>query len=93
MPSIIIDDVTNAIIDGHHRFNVLVDVVSIDYLKDSKYIIVNPNNKDLSKLDIINMGLSDNNFLPKTTQHMIKINNKMFPIILLSKIICINNII
>jgi len=96
IPSIIVDDKTNIIIDGHHRLNVLkklgvkkIKVTAIDYLEQNN-IIVNPNDLSITKEMVIQNGLMCNNFQPKTTQHMICINNKILPIIVLSKIVIIN---
>ena len=97
IPSIIVDDKTNIIIDGHHRLNVLkklgvkeIQVTAIDYLEQNN-IIVNPEDLSITKEIVIQHGLIRNNFKPKTTQHMLCINNKLLPIIILSKIVTINS--
>jgi len=94
MPTIIIDDKTNVIIDGHHRLYTLkqlnistVDVLSINYTDDTEFIIVNPNNLDITKKCVIDAGLLECEMMPKTTQHMLCIYGKMYPIIVMSKII------
>jgi len=90
IPTILVDIHTNVIIDGHHRYQLFkklkvkyIEVSYIDYLKCDN-IIVNPNNDTLTKEDVIRIGLSDQLYPPKTTQHMIIINNKLQPIIYLS---------
>jgi len=96
IPTIIIDEKTNVIIDGHHRLYVLkklnilqVDVLVINYIEDENFIVVNPNKPKITKLDVIKAGLNDTIMAPKTTQHMISIYNKLYPIIVISKIIAI----
>ena len=96
MPAIIVDDDTNVIIDGHHRLYVLkklnilaIDVISIKYSDDNEYITANPNNARITKRNVIDSGLSGIEMLPKTTQHMVCINNRQYPIIIMSKIIFI----
>jgi hypothetical protein len=95
IPTILVDIKTNVIIDGHHRYQLLkklgyenVEVSCFDYLSCDT-IIVNPNDetidkKTIDKKDVINMGLSNELYTSKRTQHMVKINNKLRPIIYLS---------
>jgi len=90
MPSIIIDLKTNVIIDGHHRYDALkklgvqeVQVTGIDYLHYPG-ITVHPT-LSITKEMVIEIGLSDSNFQPKTTQHLFYGK----PIIELSNIITI----
>ena len=97
IPTILVDIHTNVIIDGHHRFQLLLklgceyaDVSYIDYMNCDN-IVVNPHNTTLTKRDVIQMGLSNDLYAQKTTQHMIYINGKMQPIICLSTNILIYN--
>jgi len=90
IPSIIIDSKTNIIIDGHHRYDALkklgvqkVQVTAIDYLHYPG-ITVHPTSP-ITKEMVIEMGLSNLDFHPKTTQHLF--HGK--PIIQLSKMITI----
>jgi hypothetical protein len=75
IPTIIIDSVTNIIIDGHHRYDALkkmgvtsIQVTAIDYL-NYPGITVHPT-EPITKEMVINMGLSNLNFPPKTTKHL-----------------------
>ena len=95
IPAIIVDYKTNILIDGHHRLEVFkvlninkIPVIYIDYLHPN--IIINPNNK-ISRDDVINSV--NNNILlpPKSTQHMIiDEDDNLFPIILISSLVYIN---
>ncbi|KAG7379622.1 hypothetical protein PHYPSEUDO_008349 [Phytophthora pseudosyringae] len=73
------DRATGAILDGHHRYNVgiqleleCVPVVLVDYLEDETITVdVWPKcgRDSLTKQEVIDMSLSDNLFPPKTSRH------------------------
>lgn len=83
---IIVDRKTMVVLDGHHRLNSLIrlgakraPVCKIDYMDDSLITVqARPESgfKTLSKQDIIDMGLSETTFKPKTTRHTLKFEVK-----------------
>lgn len=89
IPSILVCDKTNMIIDGHHRFYALqtlgftkVPVTFLDYSSD---IIVTDLEDRILKNDLINAAQSGKLLPPKTSFHHIKDENLHFqPLILLS---------
>ena len=74
---IIVDKETKVILDGHHRvkaFEILglreIPCRLVDYSADE--ITVEPHqNGDLSKKEVIEKGLSDQLFPPKTSKHRV----------------------
>ncbi|GMF20987.1 unnamed protein product [Phytophthora fragariaefolia] len=76
---LLVDRSTGAILDGHHRYNVglqlelkCVPVVLVDYLEDDTITVdVWPKcgRDSLTKLEVIEMSLSDDLFPPKTSRH------------------------
>ena len=77
---VVIDSSSGVILDGHHRHAVAVQlnlekiaVIKVDYLDDEK-IKVESRNENIpfnsSKSEVINMGLSEQNYPAKTTKHM-----------------------
>ena len=76
---IIVDATTMVILDGHHKWTAArvleldkVPVVSVDYLGDTSIIVdVWPScGKDsITKQEVIEMGLSEGAFPPKTSRH------------------------
>jgi L-serine kinase (ADP) len=92
IPSIVVTS-ENVIIDGHHRFHALkklgfskIPVHSINYLND-KIITHDDKKKMVSKDNIIKNALEKNLMEPKSTMHHVRINNNLYPIILLSKLV------
>ena len=85
---LLVDSVTGAILDGHHRFSVAkclnltkVPVILINYLDDSEITVeVWPGcgMDHISKQEVIEMSLSENLYPPKTSKHII--SNHMPPI-------------
>ena len=93
---LLVDSVTGAILDGHHRYSVAicleltkVPAIVIDYLNcDDISVDVWPNCglSYITKQDVINMSLSENLYPPKTSKHTI--SNHMPPIhILLAELL------
>ncbi|KAG7401518.1 hypothetical protein PHYBOEH_000576 [Phytophthora boehmeriae] len=76
---LLVDRITGAILDGHHRYNVglqlklqCVPVVLVDYLEDETITVdVWPKcgRDSLTKQEVIEMSLSDELFPPKTSRH------------------------
>ena len=94
LPSILICNKTNVIIDGHHRFHALkllnialIPVSLIDY--NSDLILTNEENS-LSKKEIIESAKNKNIFPPRTSRHVINFKNHNFPIIIISDLRVIN---
>ena len=93
---LLVDSVTGAILDGHHRYSVAISrgltkvpAIVIDYLNsDDISVDVWPNCglSYITKQDVINMSLSENLYPPKTSKHTI--SNHMPPIhILLAELL------
>lgn len=96
--TIIICNVSNLIIDGHHRYTALkelgykkIPVTLINYFSNS---IITDDNDSLSKMEIINNSVSKKLYSPKTTKHLVYCNNNKswFPITLLSSLYLIKSI-
>jgi len=78
---LIVDKVTGAILDGHHRFAVAsilelkrIPVICVDYLADDKITVdiwQGSDRETLSKKEVIEMSLSGDLFPPKTSRHTI----------------------
>jgi L-serine kinase (ADP) len=91
IPSIIICDKTNVIIDGHHRYFSLtrlgfklIPTTKINY--DNKSIITDINNP-IAKNKIINAGKTGSLLKPKTSFHHVKdFKGELHPIILISSL-------
>uniref|UniRef100_A0AAV1T7R0 ParB-like N-terminal domain-containing protein n=1 Tax=Peronospora matthiolae TaxID=2874970 RepID=A0AAV1T7R0_9STRA len=76
---LLVDRATGAILDGHHRYNVgiqlelqCVPVVLVDYLEDETITVdVWPEcgRDSLTKQEVIDVSLSDDLFPPKTSRH------------------------
>ena len=78
---LIVDRVTGAILDGHHRYSIALElhlaqlpVIAVDYLLDETIEVdVWPSAglDSLTKEEVIAMSLSDEVFPPKTSRHRI----------------------
>lgn len=95
IPSIVVDDKSNTIIDGHHRFHALkelgysmVPITKIDYFNNSIITHYNPN-LSFSKEEIVSSANRKELLNPKSTIHQIRYKNHSYPIIILSSIIVI----
>lgn len=97
IPSVIVCHDTLVVIDGHHRLQVMnelgfqfIPCLLIDY-HDSN-IIVHPLSSEITKDTVIKAGLTENYLPPKSTQHMVlSSSGKLYPIIILSPIVYIEN--
>ena len=78
---LLVDKTTGAILDGHHRYNVglqleliRLPVLKTDYMNDENVqVTVWPNSdmENLTKQDVIDMALSGNLYPPKTSKHVL----------------------
>ncbi len=76
---IVVDEKTNTMLDGEHRFNALkslgckrIPVIYVDYNSPNIVVQTWRNNYNLTKKDVVEAALSGKRFPPKTTYHMIK---------------------
>lgn len=76
---IVVDEKTNTILDGEHRFNALknlgckrIPAIYLDYNSPNIVVQTWRNNYNLTKKDVVEAALSGKRFPPKTTCHMIR---------------------
>jgi cysteine synthase/O-phosphoserine sulfhydrylase/cystathionine beta-synthase len=76
---IVVDEKTNTILDGEHRFNALkslgckrIPAIYVDYNSPNIVVQTWRNNYNLTKRDVVEAALSGKSFPPKTTCHMIR---------------------
>ncbi|MFQ6129021.1 MAG: ParB N-terminal domain-containing protein [Thermoplasmata archaeon] len=79
---IIVDDNDFVILDGHHRLEALkklgctrIPVYLVDYMDGAIEVVTWPGAvvDEITKGEIIAMGLSDNVYPPKTSRHIVKV--------------------
>ncbi|MEJ6715639.1 MAG: ParB N-terminal domain-containing protein, partial [Euryarchaeota archaeon] len=78
---LIVDKVTGAILDGHHRYSIAIElglaqipVIAVDYLNDESIEVdvwPSAEMETLTKQQVIEMSLSVDVFPPKTSRHRI----------------------
>ena len=78
---LLVDQITGTILDGHHRYNVGLElnlrrlpVLLCDYINDEEVQVTTWPNcglEILTKQDVINMALSESLFPPKTSRHLL----------------------
>lgn len=75
---IVVDENSNIILDGHHRYNIfkelnlkVIPVYYVDYF-DKKIIVDSWNGTSLTKNDVVRIANSGRLFPNKTTKHMFK---------------------
>ena len=78
---ILVDTHTGALLDGHHRLSVakelglkLIPAICLDYLNSeliSLELWPNANIESIEKPDVIEMGLGNELYPPKTTKHVV----------------------
>ena len=94
LPSILICNKTNVIIDGHHRFHVLklleVDLIPVSLIDYNSDLILTNEENSLSKKEIIDSAKNKNIFPPRTSKHVVNFKNQNFPIIIISDLRVIN---
>jgi len=76
---VVVDEKTNTILDGEHRFNALknlgckrIPAIYLDYNSPNIVVQTWRNNCNLTKKDVVEAALSGKRFPPKTTCHMIR---------------------
>ncbi|MEM3153593.1 MAG: pyridoxal-phosphate dependent enzyme [Candidatus Bathyarchaeia archaeon] len=76
---IVVDEKTNTILDGEHRFNALknlgckrIPAIYVDYNSSDIVVQTWRNHYNLTKRDVMEAALSGKLFPPKTTCHMIR---------------------
>ena len=76
---IVVDKKTFIILDGHHRCAVLkamafttIPVHFVDYQNEIVKVSSWKKNEDLTKDEVVTMGMSKNLFPPKTSKHLFK---------------------
>tara|TARA_B100000989_G_C19304846_1_gene370000 strand:+ start:107 stop:535 length:429 start_codon:yes stop_codon:yes gene_type:complete len=94
LPSILICNKTNVIIDGHHRFHALklieVDLIPVSLIDYNSDLILTNEKNSLSKKEIIDSAKDNNIFPPRTSKHVINFKKHIFPIIIISDLRVIN---
>lgn len=93
IPSLLVCNETNVLIDGHHRLTMLKElgckyfpVTFLNYALDSIVPHIDPSKK-ITKTKIINAAISNNLLTPKSSyHHIMDVDNNPRPIILLSKL-------
>ena len=94
LPSILICNKTNVIIDGHHRFHALklleVDLIPVSLIDYNSDLILTNKKNSLSKEEIINSAKDNNILPPRTSKHVINFKKHNFPIIIISDLRVIN---
>lgn len=79
---IVVDDENYVILDGHHRYEALkklgckrIPVYLVDYMDGAIEVVTWPGAvvNEISKKEIIDMGLSENVYPPKTSRHIVKV--------------------
>jgi hypothetical protein len=94
LPSILICNKTNVIIDGHHRFHALkllnIDLIPVSLINYNSDLILTNEENSLSKKEIIDSAKNKNIFPPRTSRHIINFKNLNFPIIIISDLRVIN---
>lgn len=78
---IIVDSKTGSVLDGHHRYNVGLELglqrlpaLMCDYLNEENITVTvwpDCELKEITKQDVINMSLSDEVYPPKTSKHIL----------------------
>ncbi|MGQ9538792.1 MAG: pyridoxal-phosphate dependent enzyme [Candidatus Bathycorpusculaceae bacterium] len=90
--TIVVDQKTNVILDGEHRYNALknlgckrIPVIYVDYSSPNIEVQTWRNNYHLTKRDVIEAALTGKKFPPKTSCHMIRNSDTLFHISTIEK--------
>ena len=94
LPSILVCNKTNVIIDGHHRFHVIkllkVDQIPVSLIDYNSDLILTNEKNSLSKKEIIKSAKNNKIFPPRTSKHLINFKKHCFPLIIISDLRIIN---
>ena len=94
LPSILVCNKTNVIIDGHHRFHVIklleVDQIPVSLIDYNSDLILTDEKNSLSKKEIISSAKNNKIFPPRTSKHQINFKKHCFPLIIISDLRIIN---
>jgi ParB-like chromosome segregation protein Spo0J len=81
---IVVDQFTNVILDGHHRWTVFkllerthIPVFYVDYMSSNILILTENNKRKITKKEVINAALTNELFSSKTTHHMLYKNGRL----------------
>lgn len=90
--AIAVDENTNIILDGHHRFNALkkleckkIPVVFVDYNSPEITVKKGKTNEELTKCMVMQAGFTEKKLPPKATRHMIRFHNGLRHISVIEK--------
>ncbi|PIZ52333.1 transcriptional regulator [Candidatus Woesearchaeota archaeon CG_4_10_14_0_2_um_filter_33_13] len=79
---IIVDQNSDVILDGHHRYNVLktlgfrkIPVISVDYNNENIGLFPWREGEEITKEDVIRRGISGELYPPKTSRHVLGLEN------------------
>lgn len=86
-PPLLVDEATRVVLDGHHRLWASKELgchripcYCVDYLEDESIVLESWRpEKNLSKREVIDMGLSQGVFPLKTTRHIYQIPDSVKP--------------
>ena len=94
LPSILVCNKTNVIIDGHHRFHVIkllkVDQIPVSLIDYNSDLILTNEKNSLSKKEIIRSAKNNKTFPPRTSKHLVNFKDHCFPLIIISDLRIIN---
>ena len=94
LPSILVCNKTNVIIDGHHRLHVIklleVDQIPVSLIDYNSDLILTDEKNSLSKKEIISSAKNNKLFPPRTSKHLINFKEHSFPLIIISDLRIIN---
>ena len=94
LPSILVCNKTNVIIDGHHRFHVIklleVDQIPVSLIDYNSDLILTNEKNSLSKKEILRSARNNKIFPPRTSKHLINFKKHCFPLIIISDLRIIN---
>ena len=94
LPSILICNKTNVIIDGHHRFHALkllnIDLIPVSLIDYNSDLILTNEKNSLSKEEIISSAKNNKIFPPRTSKHLVNFKDHCFPLMIISDLRIIN---
>ena len=94
LPSILVCNKSNVIIDGHHRFHAIklleVDQIPVSMIDYNSDLILTNEKNSLSKEEIITSAKNNKIFPPRTSKHLINFKDHCFPLMIISDLRIIN---